>query len=86
MKNCEKPIILKKYKKCFSQLFHDNGLAKSQVGTPNGCHWWIVKVKNYNLNVTEVRDSDLKNAFPVILNFTVGIVVDLDRFLKNFGR
>ena len=32
------------------------------------------KVKNYNLNVTEVRDSDFKNAFPRIFNFTVGIL------------
>ena len=31
--------------------------------SPNRCHWWIAKVKNYNLNVIEVRDSDLKNAF-----------------------
>ena len=43
----------------FSQFFHGSGLAK---------------VKNYNLNVTEVRDSDLKNDFPGILNFTVGIL------------
>ena len=33
-----------------------------------------VKVKNYNLNVTEVRDSDFKNAFTGIFNFTVGIL------------
>ena len=32
------------------------------------------KVKNYNLNVTEVRDSDFKNAFLDIFNFTVGIL------------
>ena len=38
-------------------------------------HWQIAKVKNYNLNVTEVRDSDFKNAFPGIFNFTVGILV-----------
>ena len=35
----------------------------------------MAKVKNYNLNVTEVRDSDFKNAFPGIFNFTVGILV-----------
>ena len=34
-------------------------------------------VKNYNLNVTEVRDSDFKNAFQGIFNFTVGILVPL---------
>ena len=33
------------------------------------------KVKNYHLNVTEVRDSDFKNAFSGIFNFTVGILV-----------
>ena len=32
--------------------------------SPNSCHWWIAKVKNYNLNVTEVLVSDFKNAFP----------------------
>ena len=31
-------------------------------------------IKNYNLNVTEVRDSDFKNDFPGIFNFTVGIL------------
>ena len=30
-----------------------------------------------NLNVTEVRDSDFKNAFPGIFNFTVGILIIL---------
>ena len=34
----------------------------------------MAKVKNYNLNVTEDRDSDFKNAFPGIFNFTVGIL------------
>ena len=42
--------------------------------SPNSCHWWIAKVKNYNLNVTEILDSDFKNAFPGIFNFTVGIL------------
>ena len=32
------------------------------------------KVKNYNLNVTEVLVSDFKNAFPGIFNFNVGIL------------
>ena len=31
-------------------------------------------VKNFNLNVTEVQDSDFKNAFHGIFNFTVGIL------------
>ena len=54
--------------------------------SPDRCHWligyqvidrlsMIAKVKNYNLNVTEVRDSDFKNAFPGIFNLTVGILV-----------
>ena len=30
--------------------------------------------KCYNLNETEVRDSDFKNAFPGIFDFTVGIL------------
>ena len=34
----------------------------------------MAKVKNYYLNVTEIRDSDFKNAFPGIFNFTVGIL------------
>ena len=36
----------------------------------------IAKVKNYNLNITEVRDSNFKNAFTEIFNFTVGILDD----------
>ena len=43
--------------------------------SPNRCHRWIAKVKNYNVNATEVRDSNFKNAFPGILNFTVGILL-----------
>ena len=39
----------------------------------------IAKVKNYNLNVTEVRDSDFKNAFPGIFNLTVGILNEIFR-------
>ena len=42
--------------------------------SPNRCHWQIAKAKNYNLNVTEVLDSDFKNAFPRIFNFTVEIL------------
>ena len=42
--------------------------------SPNRCHWYIAKIKNYNLNVTELRGSDFKNAFPGIFNFTVGIL------------
>ena len=38
-------------------------------------HWQIAKVKNYNLNVTEIQDSDFKNAFPGIFNFTVRILL-----------
>ena len=36
--------------------------------------FFIAKVKNYNLKVTEVLNSDFKNAFPGIFNFTVGIL------------
>ena len=36
---------------------------------------------NYNLNVTEIRDSDFKNSFLGIFNFTVGILIIL---LKKF--
>ena len=42
--------------------------------SPNCCHKKIAKVKNYNFNGTEIRDSDFKNAFPGIFNFTVGIL------------
>ena len=31
--------------------------------SPNRCNLLIAKVKNYNLNVTEVLDSTLKNVF-----------------------
>ena len=31
-------------------------------------------VQNYNLNVTEVRNSEFKNASPGIFNFTAGIL------------
>ena len=41
----------------------------------NRCHWYIFKVKNYNLNVAELRDSTLKKSFPGIFNFIVGIPV-----------
>ena len=55
----------------------------------NCCHWLIAKVENFNLNVTEVQDWEFKNAFPGILNFTVGILDDnsfqiiLEAFAKN---
>ena len=34
----------------------------------------VAKVKNHSLNVTDVRDSDFKNAFHRIFNFIVGIL------------
>jgi len=52
-------------KRCFSHFFHGSVLAKSQP---------LPLVKNYNLNVTEVRHPDLKNSFLGIFNFTVGIL------------
>ena len=46
----------------FSHFFHGSVLAKS-----------MKKCENIK-SVTEVRDSDFKNAFPGIFNFTVGIL------------
>ena len=40
----------------------------------NRCNWSIDKVKNYNLNVTEVRYPAFPMPFPGIFNFTVGIL------------
>ena len=58
---------------------------------PNRCHWQIAKVKNFNLNVTEVRDPDFKNASscnfqfhrraPTIRNFSTSLV----SFIINTG-
>ena len=39
----------------------------------------LAKVKDNNLNVTEVLVSDFKNAFPGIFNFTVGILYEIFR-------
>ena len=54
---------------CFSHFF-----MVADLLCPNRCNWEIAKVKNYNLNVTEVRHPDFKNIFPGIFNFTVGIL------------
>ena len=43
--------------------------------SPNRCHWQIAKVKNYNLNVTEVLHPTFKKSFPGIFNFTVWILL-----------
>ena len=43
----------------------------------------IAKVKNYNLNVTEVRHPDFKNIFPGIFNFTVGILLSVDLLISE---
>ena len=48
--------------------------------------WKTLKVKNYNLNVTEIRDSDFKNAFPGIFNFTVGILLSVTLFKDLCNR
>ena len=45
-----------------------------------------LQVKNYNLNVTEVRDSDLKNAFPGIFNFTIGILCRNQNYLDDMYK
>ena len=46
---------------------------------------YFSKVKNYNFNVTEVRDSTLKKRFPGIFNFTIGILSSTQKFgfVKN---
>ena len=44
-----------------------------------------LRSKNYNMNVTEVRDSDSKNAFPGIYNFTVGILINDKLFIIIFS-
>ena len=41
--------------------------------SPNRCDWWIAKVKNYNLNVTEVQYPASPMLFPGIFDFTVGV-------------
>ena len=62
---------------CYIQVivFVHSYLPVAAVGT-SPLPWinWE-KYKNYNLNVTEVLDSDFKNAFPGIFNFTVGILI-----------
>ena len=45
--------------------------------SPNRCHCQIAKVKNYNLNVTEIRYPDFPMLFPGIFNFTVGILIHI---------
>ena len=40
-------------------------------------------MKNYNLNVTEVLDSDFKNAFLGIFNFTVGILPESQNLFEK---
>ena len=67
---------MKNIKKSFSHFFHGRGLAKSQqLPLVDEVAANLAKVKNFNLNVTEVRDSDLTKSFPGIFNFTVGILV-----------
>ena len=51
-------------------------LSKYFLG-PNRCHWLMTKVKNYNLNITKVRDPDFPMLFPGIFNFTVGILYEM---------
>ena len=57
-------------------IFH-NFVMVVYLLSPNRCHWQIAKIKNYNLNETEIRDSDFKNSFSGIFNFTVGILIRL---------
>ena len=65
------------------RVFH-NFFMVADLLSPNGCHWWISKVKNYNLNVTEILDSTIKNSFPGIFNFTVRILCE--GFCLKFNR
>ena len=47
------------------------------------------KVKNYNLNVTDILDSDFKNSFSGIFNCTVGILrrnADSSEVLENLPQ
>ena len=69
---------------CYIQVifFDFSYLSVAAVGTQQ-VRYYVKNVKNYNLNVTEVRDSDLKNAFSGIFNFTVGILI-LTKILQNF--
>ena len=62
-------------KKCEKRLFYfSHFFMVAYLLSPNRCHWQIVKVKNYNLNVTEVRYPAFLRLFPGIFNFTVGIL------------
>ena len=45
---------------------------------PKHYNWWIAEVKNYNLNVTEVRYPAFPMLFPGIFNFTVRFLTRLD--------
>ena len=62
-------------KKCEKRLFYfSHFFMVAELLSPNRYHWQIAKVKNYNLNVTEVLDPTLKKSFPGIFNFTIGIL------------
>ena len=65
---------------CYIQVivFDLSYLPVAAVGIKRVFHIFslqIAKVKNYNLNVTEVLNSDFKNVFPGIFNFTIGILL-----------
>ena len=53
------------------------GLSKSATLKKN-----VKNIKSV-LNVTEVRDSDFKNAFPGIFNYTVGILSGIVLVLRG---
>ena len=44
------------------------------------------KVKNYNLNVTEILDPTLKKSFPRIFKCTVGILIEIFQINNIFYR
>ena len=41
-------------------LYFSHFFMVAYLLSPNRCNWQIAQVKNCNLNVTEIRDSDLK--------------------------
>ena len=55
-------------------LLHSSYSFWPELSTRKKCEN-IKRVRNYNLNVTKVRDSNFKNAIPGIFNFTVGILI-----------
>ena len=62
-------------KKCEKRLFYFHIFFLWLRLSPNRCRWQIVLVKNYNLNVTEVRYPAFSVLFHGVFNFTVGVLI-----------